>query len=55
LFFEEKEKDENKEHATHFLDALDIIEFRKGETVVEMKQKNGDKEYELRDKEPSEG
>jgi hypothetical protein len=42
LFF--PENDEGKEHATHFLDALDIVEFRKGE-----KEENG----ELVDKKPT--
>ena len=42
LFF--AEKDQGKEHATHFLDALDIVEFRKGE-----KEEDG----ELVDKKPT--
>jgi hypothetical protein len=42
LFF--AEKDQGKEHATHFLDALDIVEFRKGEK---------EEDEELADKKPS--
>jgi Cas10/Cmr2, second palm domain len=42
LFFEEQH-DGKAGHTTHFLDALDIVEFRKGEEVKDGRQKLSDK------------